>query len=72
MAADAFSRIASISVNAQVELVRLRHEQFGHPGTNRLMKLCQQTEDRSSISNLYAVCSSVVKNCRVCAEFKPH
>ena len=54
-AADAFSRIASISVNAQVELVRLRHEQFGHPGANRLLKLCQQTEDGSSIRNLYAV-----------------
>ena len=40
-AADAFSRIASISINAQVELVRLRHEQFGHPGTNRLRELVQ-------------------------------
>ena len=71
-AADAFSRIASISVNAQDELVRLRHEQFGHPGANRLMQLCQQIQDGPSISNLYSVCCAVVKNCRICAEVKPH
>ena len=71
-AVDTFLCITSISVNAQVELVRLRHEQFGHLGANRLLKLCQQTEDGSSIRNLYAVCCSVVKNCHICSEVKPH
>ena len=71
-AADALSRIASMSVHNKEALVRLRHEQFGHPGANRLMQLCQTSPDSSSIKNLSMICASVVRNCRICAEVKPH
>jgi len=70
-AADALSRIESISTSASHDLVRLRHEQFGHPGIKRLMKLCQESQDCNSVLNLSETCSQVVKNCRICAEIKP-
>ncbi len=70
-AADALSRVASISVRDNVGMVRRRHEQFGHPGVARLIKLVQESEDEESIKNLSETCSTVVKQCRICAEVKP-
>ncbi len=70
-AADALSRISSISVSDSMDIVRLQHEQFGHPGVSRLMKLCQVSRDCSSIQNLFETCTAVVQNCRICAEIKP-
>ncbi len=68
-AADALSRISSISVSH--DLVRLRHKQFGHPGIARLRKMCQESKDHDSIENLSDTCSQVVKNCCICVELKP-
>ena len=70
-AADALSRISSITVNTSHSLVRLRHEQFGHPGARRLFKLIQASKDRDALSNLSEMCSTVVANCQICAEVKP-
>ena len=72
-AADALSRISSIAVNTSHSLVRLQHEQFGHPGARRLFKLIQASKDRDALSNsnLSEMCSTVVKNCQICAEVKP-
>lgn len=71
VAADALSRISTISAKNNFELVQMRHEQFGHPGSGRLMKLLQESGESESIANLTATCSDVIKQCRICAEVKP-
>ena len=43
-AADALSRISSLSVN-DTNLIRQRHEQYGHPGITRLMKIIQSSDE---------------------------
>ena len=71
IAADALSRIEEISVSDSLQLVRLRHEQFGHPGILRLHKLCQESEETSHIPSLEDKCTHIVRNCKICAENKP-
>ena len=71
-AADALSRsVTSISLDPSFQLVKSRHEQFGHPGVLRLSHLLRATGDTSLINNVDEVCHNVISNCRVCAEVKP-
>ena len=70
-AADAFSRIASVSSDPAIRIAQSRHEQYGHPGKLRLIGLLRSTNEADSISNLEEVCEKVCSTCRICAEVKP-
>ena len=71
-AADALSRgVSTVSMDKEFQLVKSRHEQYGHPGIFRLGQLLRDSEDSSLVSNIEKVCHNVISNCRVCAEVKP-
>ena len=70
-AADALSRVSSIQQDHIWNLIKARHEQYGHPGSFRLSQLLKLTDDFSNTSNLQHKCQEIIKDCKICAEIKP-
>ena len=64
---DTLLWISSVSSDSSFELVRLRHNQYGHPGIFYLVQLLFSANEAYAIHNI-EVCRKVVASCQICAE----
>ena len=68
IAADTFSRISSVNRENPEILIKLIHQEMGHPGMNRLKMYVEKHFNIYGIENLVKDC---VQNCSIWAKEKP-